>query len=86
MDLRHGEAERGAVHESGSHRCCFVVGVTVDRVSRIEGAELPDILRTEGSTPLQPRISLNCSTRSNLVANPKCSWRHGCRNSCIRSV
>jgi hypothetical protein len=48
MNLRQGEAERGAAHEAGHIVVALSLGVTLDKVSRVESAQLPDILQREG--------------------------------------
>jgi hypothetical protein len=47
-DLIPGEAERGSVHETGHIVVALSLGVRVEKISRIEGAELPDVLRLRG--------------------------------------
>lgn len=48
LNLRTGEAERGAVHEAGHVVVGLSLGVTVEKVSRVEGNDLPEVLREIG--------------------------------------
>ena len=48
LNLITGEAERGAVHEAGHIVVGLSLGVTIEKVSRVEGAELPSVLRDIG--------------------------------------
>src|ERR1700688_1397470 len=48
LNLHTGEAERGAVHEAGHIVVGLSLGVTVEKVSRVEGNDLPDVLREIG--------------------------------------
>jgi hypothetical protein len=47
-DLQYGEAERVSAHEAGHIVVALSLGVAVDKVRKVEGAELPKILRLEG--------------------------------------
>jgi hypothetical protein len=69
MNLRQGEAERGAAHEAGHIVVALSLGVTLDKVSRVESAQLPDILQRRVSTRPLPPITPIRSMRSNLDAN-----------------
>jgi hypothetical protein len=48
LNLHTGEAERGAVHEAGHIVVGLSLGVTVEKVSRVEGNDLPEVLREIG--------------------------------------